>query len=39
MLVDYEDSSVVRWWTIAGEGHEEQLDNVIAWKEIIPSRG
>ena len=35
LYIDYEDSSVHRWWTIAGEGHSEQLNNVIAWKEIV----
>lgn len=38
MYIDYEDSSVHRWWTIAGEGHSEQLTNVIAWKEIVPPK-
>lgn len=34
MHTNYEDSSIHYWWTLAGQGKEEQLDNVLAWKEI-----
>lgn len=35
LYIDYNDASIKRWWTLAGEGKSEQLNNVIAWKEIV----